>query len=199
MASRRVCWFVVACACVWAVGLAAQRGGGRGGGMNFERPETPTSFESADLGLKFDVPAGLQLFTEKMPGRYRNVLKDGKFMYLADPNMKRASVVAKATPNMTQADVDGYKSVLEANPPQAKLEGFKKQSVKTIKIGKHQDKDALEFIYDVSEGNMPSTVRQVVFVHNGKGFTFTCTSFQAEYGGADKVMFQPLFSQLEFK
>ncbi len=174
-------------------GAAAAQRGGRNAGM--ERPETPRRFDNAELGLGFDVPEGLGLYTPERPGRYRSVLKDGRFVYLDIPGIRSASLTAKWSPNTTEADLAGYKSILETNPPQAKLEGFKKHSVKMIKIGKNHDKDALEFVYD--SGN--STVRQVVFVHNGKGFTFTGTVLQAQFGAAEVEMFRPLFERLEFK
>jgi len=67
--------------------------------------------------------------------------------------------------------------------------------VRYITIGKRADKQALEFVYDTQS----VTIRQVVFIHNGKGITFTCTSLQAEYGAAEVEMFKPLFSRLEFR
>lgn len=199
MISRRRRSLMVLCVMVAVLlpaAVAAQRGGRN---MTIERPETPTKFENPQLGLQFEMPPGLQLFTPEQPGRFKKMLESGRFMYVTAQEMRRASVVAKATPGMSPADVKGYMAILETNPPQAKLEGFKKHSVRMVTIGKNHDKEALEFVYDLQEGNMPATIRQVVFVHNGQGFTFTCTSFEAEYGAASKIVFDPLFSQLEFK
>jgi hypothetical protein len=109
--------------------------------------------------------------------------------------MRSASVTSKSSPNATEAELKSYKEILDANPPQAKLEGFKKHSVRFIKIGKLADKEALEFVYDVGI----TTIRQVVFVHNGRGVTFTCSALQAQYGAAQADMFKPLFSRLEFR
>jgi len=177
---------------VFAGSAAAQRGGRNAA---IERPDTPMRFDSADLGLGFDVPDGLRLYTAERPGRFRSILADGRFVYLETPSMRSASVTAKWSANTTEADLTAYKGILDTNPPQAKLEGFKKHSVKMIKIGKDGDKDALEFVYD--SGN--STFRQIVFVHNGKGFTFTGTVLQAQFGAAESEMFKPLFARLEFK
>jgi hypothetical protein len=177
---------------VFAVVASAQRGGRNSG---IERPDTPMRFESADLGLAFDVPEGLRLYTTERPGRYRSLLAEGRFAYLENPAMRSATVTAKVSANTTEADLAAYKGILDTNPPQAKLEGFKKHSVKMIRVGKNADKDAMEFVYD--SGN--STIRQVVFVHNGKGFTFTGTVLQAQFGAAELEMFKPLFERLEFK
>lgn len=170
----------------------AQRGGR---GATVERPDTPTRFESQELGLAFDVLETLRLYTPVAPGRYESVLVEGKFAYLESPAIRGVSVVAKSSAGVTEADLKGYKDILDSNPPQAKLEGFKKRSVRFIKIGKNADKDALEFVYDAGS----STIRQVAFVHNGRGFTFTCTSLQAQAGSAEVDMFKPLFSRLEFR
>ena len=188
---------VILCILVPPLPALAQGGGGRG--MSFARPDTPTEFDNADLGLRFVVPANLQLYTTEKPGRFRSVLAAGRFLYIVSPGMRRASVVAKASANMTEADLEAYRAILDANPPQAKLDGFKKHSLRTVKIGRHGEKDALEFVYDARENDVPVTIRQVVFVHNGQGFTFTCTSTQAEYGGAGQSVFDPVFSRLEFR
>jgi len=176
-----------------AAGSAFAQRGGRGAAV--ERPDTPARFDSQELALAFDVPEGLRLYIPAAPGRYKSVLVEGKFLYLENPGMRSASVVAKSSAGVTEADLKGYKDVLDTNPPQAKLEGFKRHSVRFIKVGKNADKDALEFVYDAG----PSTIRQVVFVHNGKGFTFTCTSLQAQFGAAEIEMFKPLFSRLELR
>ena len=97
--------------------------------------------------------------------------------------------------NATDAELKSYKDILDANPPQSKLEGFKKRSVRFITIGKKADRQALEFVYDTQSVR----IRQVVFVHTGKGITFTCTAPQPHYGTADAEMFKPIFSRLEFR
>jgi len=67
--------------------------------------------------------------------------------------------------------------------------------VRFIKVGKDGAREALEFVYDTQL----MTIRQVVFIHNGRGITFTCTSLQAQYGSADAELFRPIFSRLEFR
>jgi hypothetical protein len=172
--------------------VSAQRGGRS---MEVERSETPARFDSQDLGIAFDAPQGVRIYTPAAPGRYTSVLGEGRFVYLEDSAIRNASVVAKFSANATEAELKSYKDILDANPPQSKLEGFKKHSVRFIKIGKQADKEALEFVYDTQA----VTIRQVVFIHNGKGVTFTCTSLQAQYVAADAEMFKPVFTRLEFR
>ncbi len=172
--------------------VSAQRGRGN---VEVERPETPTRFDSQELGIAFDAPQGLRIYTPAAPGRYKSVLGEGRFVYLENPDIRNATVIAKFSANATEAELKSYKDLLDANPPQSKLEGFKKHSVRFITIGKRVDREALEFVYDTQL----VTIRQIVFVHNGKGITFTCTSLQAQYGAAQSEMFKPLFSRLEFR
>jgi hypothetical protein len=176
--------------------LAGDAAGQRGrGNMSAERPETPARFDSQELGIAFDAPPGARIYTPEAPGRYKSALGDGRFVYVESSEIRNATVLAKSSPNATEAELKGYKDILDANPPQAKLEGFKKHSLRFIKIGKEGGQEALEFVYDTQL----VTIRQVVFIHNGRGITFTCTSLQAQYGTAEAELFKPLFSRLEFR
>ncbi len=179
-----------------SAGLAAQRGGR---GAEIERPEAPAVFDSQELKIHFDVPQGALVYTVAAPGRYESVLVNGKFLRMASKEFRDVVVEAKSSPNMTEADLKGYMTALETNPPQAKLEGFKKISVKMIKIGKERDKDAVEFLYNSHQDGTPRTFRQVAFVHAGNGFVFTCSSLEPQFGAAMVSMFNVLFSRLEFR
>jgi len=179
-----------------SAGPSAQRGG-RGGDV--ARPTTPNVFDSEELKIRFDVPEGLRLYTVAAPGRYKEVLINGRFLHLDSAEYRDAVIDAKFAANTTEADLKAYMKVLETAPPQAKLPGFKKVSLKAIKIGKQADKDAISYVYNVDQNGTPKTVRQVVFVHNGNGFTFTCSSLEPEYGGAEISMYGLVFARLEFK
>jgi hypothetical protein len=184
---------------VLSAGLGAQRGGGGGRSAGMERPETPTVFDSEELKIHFDAPEGSLLYTRAAPGRYKAVLVDGKVLRMDSTSGRDVVLEAKSSPNMSEADLKGYLSVLETNPPQAKLPGFKKVSLKTIKIGKHKDKEAIDFVYNVELDGAPKTFRQVAFVHGGNGFVFTCSSLQPKFGAADIALFGLVFSRLEFR
>ena len=192
MNARRSFVLVVLFLAACAGEVSAQRGQRS---MEVERPETPVRFESEELGIAFDAPQGVRVYTPAAPGRYGFVLVEGRFVYLESPRIRNASAVAKFFPNATEAELKSYKDTLDANPPQSTLEGFKKRSVRFITIGRKPGKQALEFVYDTKSVR----IRQVVFVHNGNGITFTCTSPQAQYGTAKTEMFKPIFSRLEFR
>ena len=141
----------------------------------FERPDTPMRFDQADLGLAFDVPEGARLYTPAAPGRYRSLLGDGRIVYLENPAMRSVSVAAKVSGNVTEAELKGYKDILDTNPPQAKLEGFKKHHVRFVKIGKASDKEALEFdvrrrsVHDPAGRVHPQRQRFHVHLHVAPG------------------------------
>ena len=192
MRARRSFVFIVLFLTALAGGVAAQRGRGN---MSVERPETPARFDSQELGLAFDAPPGARIYTPESPGRYKSTLGEGRFLYVESSEIRNATVLAKFSPGATEAELKGYKDILDTNPPQSKLEGFKKHSVRFIKIGKEGGQEALEFVYDTQL----VTIRQVVVTHNGRGITFTCTSLQAQYGAAETELFKPLFARLEFR
>jgi hypothetical protein len=180
-----------------SAGLTAQRGGGRGAAP--ERPEAPTVFDSEELKIRFEAPQGALIYTVAAPGRYASVLVNGKFLRMDSREFRDVVVEAKSSANMTEADLKGYMSVLETNPPQAKLQGFKKISVKMIKIGKEREKEAVEFVYNSQQDGTPRTFRQIAYVHAGNGFVFTCSSLEPQFGAANVSVFNVLFSRLEFR
>jgi len=184
------------CAALSSAGLAAQRGGRR---AETERPEAPTVFESRELKIRFEGPQGSLIFTVAAPGPYKSVLVNGKFLRMGSRELRDVVVEAKSSPNMTEADLKGYMTALETTPPQAKLDGFKKISVKMIKIGKERDKDAVEFVYNSHQDATPRTFRQVAFVHAGNGFVFSCSSLEPQFGAAMVSVFNVLFDRLEFR
>ena len=177
-----------------AVPLAAQRGRRADAGSSAK-----SVYDSEEIGIKFPVPQGLELFTPEEPGPYTSFLSDRRIMYLVGASSRDVSVSAKYSPNVTEADLKASKDTLDSNPPQAKLPGYKKISVRFIKIGAAADKDAVEHIYNVTSNDVPTTVRQVMFLHKGRGFTFTCSAVERQYASVDKRLFEPIFARMEFR
>jgi hypothetical protein len=178
-----------------AVPLAAQRGGRSGGG----RPETKSVYDSNEYGMKFPVPPGLELYTPQDPGPYISVLSDRRIIYLVGVSSRDVSVSARYSPNVPEAELKAFKDTLDSSPPQAKLPGYKKISARVIMIGARADKEAVEHVYDVTNNNVRTTVRQVMFVHKGNGFTFTCSAVERQYASIDKRSFEPIFAAMEFR
>ncbi len=193
---------------VLSVGLSAQRGGGGGGGRGASSPSASpeanpstllTEYDNVDYGMKFPAPPELSIFTPAHPGPFSRMFTPGKVIYLMDLVGKPASVSVRYSPGVTDADLKGLKATLESNPPQAKLPDYKKISVGMIKIGTHGDKDAVEYVFNSKEKDGMTTTRQVVFIHNGKGFTFACAALEKDFAAVDRKSFQPLFASIEFR
>jgi len=188
-----------------SVGLGAQgRGGGgrggTGGGGGTDNPNLPlTAYDSTDYGIKFPAPPDFSIFTPQKPGRFRQVFTGGRVIYLVDLMGVNASVTVRFLPKATEADVTGFKNSVDSNPPQAKLPEYKKISVAVIKIGSARDKDAIDYVYTAKDKDTLTTVRQVVFVHNGNGFIFNCSASEKDFASIDKKSFQRLFASIEFK
>lgn len=185
-----------------SVGLSAQgrgRGGGGGTGNGSVPPTLLTVYDNTEYGMKFPAPPDFSVFTPEQPGRFRQMFADRRIIYMIDSMGTEASVSVRYLPKATDAELSGFKSTMETNPPQAKLPEYKKISVGMIKIGTARDKDAVEYVYDSKAKDTVTRTRQVVFLHNGNGFIFTCVAPQKEYPSVDGKSFQRLFATIEFK
>ena len=176
---------------VVAVPLAAQRGGRAGAASSAK-----SAYDSQENGLKFPVPAGLELFTPEDPGPYTSCLSERRILYLVGGSGRDVTVSARYSPGLTEADLKASKDTLDSSPPQAKLPGYKKISVRFIKIGAGADVEAVEHVYTVTGNNVPTTVRPVMFLHTGRGFTFMCSAAEKQYAAAEKRLFEPIFTKM---
>jgi hypothetical protein len=176
------------------VPLAAQRGRRSDAGSSAK-----SVYDSEEYGMKFPVPPGLELFTPQEPGPYLSILKDRRIIYLVGASSRDINVSVRYSPSLTEADLNSSKDTLDSAPPQAKLPGYKKISVRFTKIGAGADKEAVEHVYTVTINDVPTTVRQVMFLHKGRGFTFICSAVESHYASADKRLFEPIFARMEFR
>jgi hypothetical protein len=179
---------------VVSVTLSAQRGRRSGAASS-----ASSVYDSAEYGMKFPVPEGLELFTPEEPGPYMSILKDRRIIFLVGASSKDISISVRYSPGLTEADLKASKDTLDSTPPQAKLPGYKKISVRFITIGAGADKEAVEHVYTVTTNNVPTTVRQVMFLHKGRGFTFICSAVERQFAFADKRLFEPIFAKMQFR
>ena len=179
---------------VVSVTLSAQRG---------RRSDAASSarsvYDSDEYGMKFPVPEGLELFTPEEPGPYMTILKDRRIIYLVGASSRDVSISVRYSPGLTEADLKASKDTLDSTPPQANLPGYKKISVRFIRIGAGADKEAVEYVYTVTTNNVPTTVRQIMFLHKDRGFTFICSAVEGQYAFADERLFEPIFARMEFR
>lgn len=186
--------------------VAAQRGGGgRGGGgggrgdMNNPDPSISlTSYEKEEYGLKFPAAPDLSMFSDEKPSRFRQMLGQGRIVYMTNLMGGTGTVSVRVLPKATEADLKGMKASLDGNPPQAKLPEYKKISLGDIKIGVAQDKDAVEYVYSAKGKDAVVTTREVAFVHKGNGFMFVCSAPEKDFAAVNKKSFDALFSKISF-
>ena len=185
-----------------SVTLAAQRGGG---GRGAERPIARTTYESSDYGFKFPVPAGMDLYTPDQPGTYRRVFSERRIVYVVSPMRPEESISIKYSEGVSEADLTSYRTMIDTNPPQAKLPGFLKLGVADVPIGKDGATSAVSFTYEMTtpktdkEPSVEMTLRQVVFIHKGRGFTITCEASKKRFDKVNKDTFDKFLSKIEFQ
>ena len=196
-------WMVALLLVVLSVSLVAQRGGG--GGRGADRPPVRTTYESSDYGFKFGVPADMDLYTPDEPGRFSRVFAERRLAYMVSPTRPEESVGIKYADGVTEADLTSYQTTIETNPPQAKLPGFQKIGVANIQIGKDGAKPAVNFVYELTTPktnlapSVDMTLRQVVFLHKGRGFTITCEATKKRFDKVNKDTFDKFLSKIEFR
>ena len=196
-------WIVALMLVVFSVFPAAQRGGG--GGRGAERPITRTTYESSEYGFRFPVPPDLDLYTPDQPGRYRGVFTERRIVYLVSPMRPEESISVKYSEGVTEADLTSYRTTAGTNPPQARLPGFATRGVTDVPIGKDGAKNAVSFVYEMTTpktDKAPSvdmTLRQVVFIHKGRGFIITCETTRKRFDKVNKDSFDKFLSKIEFQ
>jgi hypothetical protein len=190
-------WLVLAVAlCLATFAASAQRGGGGGRGST-ARPSN-SAFDSAEYGIGFPAPSAFELYTAEEPGRYRRLFEQRHLAILVNPMQAGETIAIRVSGNLSEADLKGYRDTVETNPPQAKMAGFEKVSVADLKVGHGAGKDAVDYVYKVSQEKTDETIRQVVFLHKGRGFMITCTAEQKRFEKANKE-FSRFLASLEFK
>ncbi|RPJ79437.1 MAG: hypothetical protein EHM13_13410 [Acidobacteria bacterium] len=167
------------------VGLAAQRGGGRG--RMGERP-TLTAYDSDEYRLAFVAPTDMYLYSAQQPGKYEALFAKRHLAVLVNPLAINETIDVRYSGRLTEADVQGFRQAMEKNPPQAKLPGFERLTLETVKIGRGQTKEAVNYVYKARPDKADEVVRQVVFVHAGNGFMITCTAEAKRQEQASKMV-----------
>lgn len=191
---RRFALLVVPALVACSIVVSAQRRGGDG-------PPTLTEYDNKDYGLFFPVPEGLSLFTPEQPGRFASLLGEAtrRIALLVNLLDQDVSIAVKCSSGVTDADLKSLKQTLDSNPPQAKLPGYKQISVDTPKVGLRSDKDAVGHVYSVMEDTVVKTIRQMMFVHKGRGFTVICSAPAKQFEQVNKKTFDRFFATIDFR
>jgi hypothetical protein len=76
--------------------------------------------------------------------------------------------------------------------------GYRKIAVRETTVGKNQEKRAVEHIFDL-QGQPSRTMRQVCFIHRGKGFALVCTANADDFKKSDEAFFEPVLRSMIFE
>lgn len=155
-------------------------------------------YSDEELGIKFVVPEGVNLYTVESPGPMTSRITSETPLWLVNSSLtsERINVKVSQFQDATESELDKSKQQLDGNP--APIPNYQKISVKFIKIGKQGNKNALEHIH-VLKQKEPKKLRQIMLIHKGRAILFTCSTSPERFDSADKQFFDLIFRTMEFK
>jgi len=151
-------------------------------------------FESKKFGFSFNVPENVNVYTGDNPGPMAARIKADTPMWIVSSVIPTERINVKITAGATMSDL---KQMLNISSYSG-LQQYERISVKDTKIGKNQDKPAYEHIHRLKL-NPPKKLRQILFVHKGNAFGFTCSTSDDRYDTANREFFDLIFRTMEFK
>jgi hypothetical protein len=156
-------------------------------------------FKSDEWGIKFIIPPEVTLYTGDNPGAMASRINSTTPLWLVNSALESERINLKISEDntVTEADLDEFKQELDKGTPYSSTRQYRKLSVKYIDIGKDGRKHAIEHIHALKQRE-PKKLRQVIFVHRGKLFSFTSATTPERFDGADKDFFSLIFNSMEF-
>lgn len=156
--------------------------------------EPAPRYTNQQLGFALPLSDDVRLFTADNPGPFtfgaQNLVILMNKWRPSDLIMVNISEVAD------DKGLSDLKSSLDSRGlPQA---GYRKIAVRDITLGKNQDKRAVDHLFDL-KGSSTRTLRQVNFVHRGKGIALVCTAKADDFEKTDKAFFEPVLRSIIFE
>jgi len=158
-------------------------------------------FSNEKWGLKFTVPAGVNVYTSEDPGPMASRINTDTPLWLVSSSLasERINLKVSQFQDATEKELDEFKQELDSgNLNRSFPTQYQKISVKFIKIGKQENKNAVEHMHALNQRE-PKKLRQIMFVHRGRGFYFTCATSPERFDNANRQFFDLIFSSMEFK
>lgn len=145
-------------------------------------------------GFSLPITEDVRLFTPDNPGPFTFGAQN--LVILVNKWSPSDLIMVNLSEVADEKGLSDLKSGLESGGlPQS---GYRKIAVRSTNIGKNQDKSAVEHIFDV-QGQVPRTMRQVSFIHRGKGFALVCTAPADNFQKTDKAFFEPVLRSIIFE
>lgn len=151
-------------------------------------------FESKKFGFSFNVPEKVNVYTAEDPGPMAARIRADTPMWIVSSVIPTERINVKITEGATMSDL---KQMLDIRSYSG-FQQYQRISVNEIKIGKNQDMPAYEHTHRLKL-NPPKKLRQILFVHKGNAFGFTCSTSDDRYETANREFFDTVFKTMEFK
>jgi hypothetical protein len=157
-------------------------------------------FSNEKWGLKFTVPAGVNVYTSENPGPMASRINSNTPLWLVSSSLSSERINLKVSQfqDATEKELDEAKQDLDSGNLFRSVPQYQKISVKYIKIGKQKNKKAVEHINALKQ-RQPKKLRQIMFLHQGRVFNFTCATSPERFDNANQQFFGLIFSSMEFK
>lgn len=156
-------------------------------------------FSNEKWGLKFTVPAGVNVYTSENPGPMASRINSDTPLWLVSSSLasERINLKVSQFQDATEKELEEAKQQLEQTGI-IPIPQYQRISVKFIKIGKQGNKNAVEHIHALKQRE-PKKLRQIMFVHRGRIFNFTCATSPERFDTANNQFFDSIFSSMEFE
>jgi len=151
-------------------------------------------YKVGKYGFSLILPEGMMVYTPEHPGPF--TFKTDTLFIVVNRRSPGDFILVNMFAASTEKVLEDVKSSLESRDlPQS---GYRRNSVQFLTIGKNQPKQAVEHLFHL-QGQGTKALRQVFFVHNGKGFCFTCNTTAERYQQANQEFFDPILRSLTFE
>jgi len=154
-------------------------------------------YSNIKYGISFNIPRGIKLYTEENPGPLASQISSRDPLILVNSEFTEENINLKVSENLSEGDLIDFKKMLDEKPNMP-LPKYQRISVGFINIGKQMNKKAVEHIF-IMQGNILGKLRQVIFSHNKRGYTFTCATELQRFDKANQHFFNTVFNTMIFK
>jgi len=156
-------------------------------------------FESKKFGISFDVPEKVNVYTKDDPGPMSSRINSATPLWLVNSSFPSERINLKVSDyqDATESELNQFKQDLDKGTLYHSISQYQKISVRFIKIGKNEDKHTIEHIHALKQ-KVPKILRQVMFVHRGRLFSFTCSTSPERFDNAGKQFFDLIFQTMEY-
>jgi hypothetical protein len=147
-----------------------------------------------NYGFSFPITLDMNLYTPDHPGPF--TFEKENIFFLANKWKPSEFIMVNLSAVTAEEELQSMKETIDSRGlPQP---GYRKVAVQYTNIGKNQQKRAVEHIFNI-QASVPKTMRQISFVHKGKGFAFICTTNADRFQETNQAFFDPFFRSIIFE